>query len=765
MKLEAVEEVMSQIYPLDAVIRKVDKEHRANGIGEKVVVIDPDKRTVVSGGGLMRRWREYSYFLVSNTRSQRAAESATPVITIRDFANNRKVPVFISYVARCEPGREENVALSLFDGPHPAAVLNEAIGRWVNEKVGQKPADFFDHYFSMKTEIEGYVVERALAETGLSLEAILNLEKIINSIVVGPVNIPVLTKDYGKEQNLKLRVELHVDRQYLLRAVQHQPYLNTLDRLVREQTRKYFAEQVSFHKFATELHGDDIKAGLTAHLEAAVRFAGRKVGALSIEADRLDLPPAFYETQKKINYKPLEYPSEVTIENTLQMTVFDYALYMRSSAKSLDDWIEKELGEAARAALFGKTYTDLLLRFDDIETAVKDTLVAVANQIGYDIKQLIVVAHVKERVLLKKFSIDVVGDFRTKLSNFYVNLGVVVTTRIEKLQDVEKYINSGADVQKEMRLSVIKKTQEIIRSIEPERFYMRFSYTDREDEKPVEQLLIDEIKAELVEEYKAEDLTVSPTMGESEITKVWEQLRKKSSDFRIETVSPNPDDSEPIVINGKFSIESIDHEGWDKFSQRATNVQDIRQYLEESLMAKLSIVPYRLLAYRDRKGQKELEEAVDFLARESALDEFGLLVKVKNVRRQPTRTERGLQQHNQNVTDEGFRKAGRALTNEAEVEIKSNEAIGEKLLEMKKYRLELMLGSAPEDEIVRVQQNIDILTNELQRSQIPTVGQIRQQLSSTAEPQRGRLSDYVRTKRHRGELNNGDEGDAKEGKR
>ena len=245
---------MSQIYPLDAVVRKVDKDHKANGVGEKIVVIAPDKRAVVSGGGIIGRWREYIYFLVSNTRSQQAAESATPVIPIRDFANNRTLKVFVSYVASCEQGNEEKAALSLFDGPHPAAVLNEAIGRWLKEKVGQNPADFIDHYFAMKVEVEEYVVERALAETGLSLKALLNLDmrEVVENFVVGPFNMPVLTHDYDKEQNLKLRVELHVDRQSQIRAVQHQPYLSTLERLVREQTRKYFSEQVSFHKFATE---------------------------------------------------------------------------------------------------------------------------------------------------------------------------------------------------------------------------------------------------------------------------------------------------------------------------------------------------------------------------------------------------------------------------------------------------------------------------------------------------------------------------------
>lgn len=758
---------MSQIYPLDAVVRRVDKEHKANGVGEKIVVIAPEKRAVVSGGGIMGRWREYSYFLVSNTRSQQAAESATPVIPIRDFANNRTMKVFVSYVASCEQGNEEKVALSLFDGPHPAAVLNEAIGRWVKEKVGQKPADFIDHYFAMKAEVEEYVVERALAETGLSLKALINLDmkEVVKNFAVGPFNMPVLTHDYDKEQNLKLRVELHIDWQYQVRAVQHQPYVSTLERLIREQTRKYFSEQVPFHKFATELHGD-IKAGLVTHLDAAVRFAGRKVGALSVEADRLDLPPAFYERQKNIEYKLQEYPSAITIENTLQMSVFDYALYVKSGAKTLDDWIQKELGEAVRVALFGKKYTDLLLRFDAIETEIRDRLIAAARRIGYDIKQLIVVPHLKEYVLLKKFSVEVEGDFRTKLTNFSVNLSVVVTARIRKLQDVEKYINSGRDVQESMRGAVYRKTHEILRTIEPERFYMRFSDTDREGEKPVEQLLIEEIANELVKEYKAEVISIISTMGESEITRVWESLQKKSSDFKAETDSPNPDDVEPITIDGKFSIEAIHHKGWDKFRQRATNLQDIRTYLEDSLVARLSIIPSNLLAYRDLPGQRELEALVESAARESVLEEFGLIIKVKNVKRHPTTLERALQQHNQTVIHEGLRRAGEALKDEMAVDVASNRARRDKLVQMENYRLELMLGSAPDDEIERVQRDIDTLRGELQRSQIPTVSGVREQLYAAPDAERGRLSDYnLRARRHRGELSNGDEGGEKEAKK
>ena len=47
---------------------------------------------------------------------------------------------------------------------------------------------------------------------------------------------------------------------------------------------------------------------------------------------------------------------------------------------------------------------------------------------------------------------------------------------------------------------------------------------------------------------------------------------------------------------------------------------------------------------------------------------------------------------------------------------------------MENYRLELMLGSAPDDEIERVQRDIDTLRGELQRSQIPTVSEVRDTL-------------------------------------
>jgi hypothetical protein len=446
------------------------------------------------------------------------------------------------------------------------------------------------------------------------------------------------------------------------------------------------------------------------------------------------------------------------------MKVHDYASYFKGGAQPLDGWLEEKLGEAIRLALFGKKYTDLLLKFDAIETEIKDRLTAEATVIGYGIKQLIVLPDLKEYTLLKKFPLEVEGDFRTKLSTFSVNLGVVITARIRKLQDVEKYINSGRDVQASMRESVFKKTHEILRTIEPERFYMRFSDTDREGETPVEQLLINEITQELVKEYKAEVISVIPTMGRSDITDVWDQLQKKSSDFKVEMISTNPDDAEPVIIEGKFSIEAIHHRGWDRFSRRLPKVQEIKEYLEQSLESKLGVVRSHLLAYRDIPGQRELESLVEASAKESVLEEFGLVVKVKNVKRLRTASEKGLQELKGLSIEASLKSAQAALEDELEVVTTANKSRKDRLIELENLRLDLIQAGAPEEELKTVERAITIVRLELRNSQIPPLSDVKQ-LYEKSESEPARLSDFIKSKRYKGELSSADENGSKEERR
>jgi hypothetical protein len=754
---------MAQVYPLDAVIRRVDKNFTARSVGEVMVVIDSERRRV-AGGGLGDLLRDLRYFLVSNKHSQRVAESRTSAINIRDFANDRTVGIVISYVASCEPGNEHKVALALFDGQHPGAVLNEFISRWVKKYVGDKPSEFIEQYSNRKLELVDYIVEKALDEVGLSLQVIIRPDARIPSVFnVGPLHLPVRAGGYDKEQDLKLHIELHVDEHNEIPAVLYQSRIASLEPLVREHVRKYFAERITFHRFCTELQADDIKTSLTAYLNEALKLTGRKVGLISIEAEVPGLPKPLYDTEKIIMYELQEYPEQVSIKNTLQMKVKDYAFYFKSGATPLDAWLEVKLEEAIRLALFGKKYTDLLLKFEPIETEIKEKLTAEADSIGYGIKHLMVLPGLKEYMLLKKFTLDVEGNFRTKNSTFPANLSVIVTARIKKLPDVEKYINSGRDVEVSMRESIFKKMHDILRTIEPERFYMRFSDSDREDETSVEQLLIKEITEELVKEYKAEVISVIPVMGPSDITNVWDQLQKKSSDFKVEMISTNPDDAEPVVIEGKFSIESIHHKGWDRFSRRLPKVQEIKEYLEQSLEAKLGVVRSHLLAYRDILEQKDLESLVEASVKESVLEEFGLVVKVKNVRRLRTASEKGLQELKGKSIQASLKSAEAALEDELEAVTTANRSRKDKLIELEDLRLDMIQAGAPKTEIENLERAINIVRDELRNSQIPPLSDVKQ-LYGKSEAEPARLSDFIKSKRHKGELSNGDES-GKEGRR
>src|SRR5262249_39952747 len=122
---------------------------------------------------------------------------------------DRELSIQVIYVASCEPYYESRVAEALSDGPHPVAVLNDRIRRWLHEYERSRPG-FIDDFLALQMEVQAYIKSKALAEVGLNLSIKFNVDGDCSEDLIdfGPLTFAVRVSDYDDEQRLKVRGEL-----------------------------------------------------------------------------------------------------------------------------------------------------------------------------------------------------------------------------------------------------------------------------------------------------------------------------------------------------------------------------------------------------------------------------------------------------------------------------------------------------------------------------------------------------------------------------
>jgi len=643
---------MAQTYPLDKVIRIVDPDYRVTSSDELLIAINPETNKAIEmidlhgrtrlERGFLRRFRVRKYFLVSNNSDvQNEAEGPLLNFELRDFTHDWRLGLRLNYLASCSPGNEAKLTEALCTGLHPGAVLNDFLNRWLKEFAGANASELIENYYSRKDDLVAYLASQALDEIGLNLTASIQLEaesKAIEPIKIRSIHFPVRFKDYNDEQDLKLEAQIQVDPQRKIFAVLYLSRINGLEELIRKKTQEYFAATVSLHTFHAETAKSGLERDLKKYLDSFLTPFGRQLGFISLGSGGGG-GEAFFEAKKKVEFNDIqEFDRPVEIKNTLQMFLRDYALYKTSGAKDLNLWIEENLTEVIREVLFGKRYIDLLIGFEPLEQEIKLKLSARAEAIGYTIRHLITVPDLPPYDWLENFDVEVENEYETKMPKFPVKLGVIVTARIVRLKDIESYLNRRQDVPKLMKDAIENEVRRFLHKVDPERFYMRFSYAEPEEEDPpIEQALRELIEARLVEKFQAEVIGTVFKMRDTEITQIWTSLEK--SEGTLEIKLPSFSDVEGVTYRGRVRVEAIHGRGWNRFRTSNPEMEKICRRLEEHVLAQLGTFANADLVYTHLEGQRQVEKVIEGLAKKFAVEEFGLVIRVVSIRRDVTAIE------------------------------------------------------------------------------------------------------------------------------
>ncbi|MCL2924379.1 MAG: hypothetical protein MGF17_07070 [Trichodesmium sp. MAG_R04] len=717
---------------LDKVIRKVEKaeasaKSKTKSSTEKIVVINKqkkqhlDKIPFISG-------KNIAYYLISNNNdASNVAEHKDLPVEITDFANNRKLLISVAYRASCSSGRERQVARALCGDDSPSNELEKKIKRWIAEITDEHATIYINNFFSQVEGLQNLLKRKAKSEVGLNINFRLSLrqERQLEAVKIGPTEITVYVKDSDDALDLELQTELIVDDPVKAVSSQGSGWLISLVKITKEEIKKYLLEKVSITQFYYELK-DTVRNGLVEHLNYVVRDQGRRIGYLYLNSKTVSsspIPKELVEIDCIVRCKVQKYTKDVSVKNTLQMLPQDVRRYISAQSPNLENWVQNKLERIVKPLLLDKKYADILCNFSKESDMIRQAMQAEAESIGYVVQHIVSITKQEHSKLLENLEINDQSEFSTNATGVKVNLSTAVNLKFKNLEKIEDYLNQEVDdIKNLIKEAVNSSTRETIRTIDPERFYMRF-YEPRAGEKSVEQELKDVIAKVLEERFGVIVIRVVPIPEQTDIINYLQRLMGVIGSFNCKVLSLTG--GETVKFQGEFKILGIEQGSWyvfqsafqsmresqqellkelkalkkqyskivnssdvadnreelDEVSLRIRDIENevfgmdnIKNSIEKSINAKLTTIDNELLRYTDNKHLSTMERWVNKWGRESVVKQYGLEIEIINLYRNRTQQEEYL--------SEARTQLQKAKVDEARAQVESRTKQRQKQLEM-----------------------------------------------------------------------------------
>lgn len=676
---------MSQVYPLDQVIRRVQSSDFSQfSSSGQLLIIDARSGSFFEKPPLFQFGRDIRYFAVN---VDQIAECEGPSCVTRDLSQDRTLKLRIRYQASCRDGRQKVLVSALHQGNSPQQTLNGLLEKWFVDFVRGQAPTFIDGYYEKKNELADHLARRAREEVGLTIETVFDLE---GEDRLGPYPIqtefPVLLDDCDEELLVRLKTQLNVAEKHRIKAVLAASQLHQLEPQLKKTARKFFLDNVNLHQFHYEL-ANGVRDGLRQAFDEVLQESGRRVSHISLKSNAARPRQETRNIKHNAVCQIKEASTTVTVENTLFLTLQDLGKWKTASDADLDKWCRKTLDRFNQEELFDKSYVDLLLDFDS--SAIKAAVAREAAEIGYSVKHHLVIPNLAPLELKNGFEFPVKHSFATRDPGIEAELEIVVSGKIPDLRKIEKLLAPDVDIVERIKMTVLAAVQRLMHGTHPERFYMNFSVPGADGAPSFEEELKATVQNCLQERFHAADVAVITKVLETDLTKRLKNLCKGVREFRIETKSLQaPADNDDVAFTVTFEVQGVDPDGWHAFRTKDFQTTEeelaaIEKILEEAFRAQLETLPSQYLHYRDFRQLNELRPLFANSIRK-VQEAFGLSVRIITLRRE--RTEAEQRQREQSASH--LRIAGE--TDQKAIEMKSEFALQEyrKLRERRSLLLE-----------------------------------------------------------------------------
>lgn len=227
---------MGQTYQLEQIIKKVDAATTAKPGDEVIIVFDRKKKKTLQAPGWLQRTLNngLEYYLVANADDPRnKVECTGPDHVLKRFDPEVELPVRASYTALCKPGDEEKIVLSLNDSTTPNAVLNDIIGKLI-EEYHTNHVNLIRDFIPSRGKLQNFVDSRVHSLTGLTITTRFSYKEVdLGPFKIPSCSIPISVNNYDEELPLKFSATLGAIKDDIRAVLNSSGLKNINTRLIR----------------------------------------------------------------------------------------------------------------------------------------------------------------------------------------------------------------------------------------------------------------------------------------------------------------------------------------------------------------------------------------------------------------------------------------------------------------------------------------------------------------------------------------------------
>lgn len=702
--------IMPQVYILDNVIRKIS-ENEASQIEKsdtkKLVIIDETTQIVLNKKPLFTFGRQLAFFLVYNENDPRNfAKSHIEDFSVGDDFTAEPIGILVRYRVSCPPGKEDDVALNLFDGSTstPGGVFeNKLFGllkTYAEKNI--KFDDFTTNYTEHLSKLESDVKTEVQTQIGLTLRLQLSLKldesNQLKPFSVDSGNFPLLLKDFEEQVNFRFQADLAIAKKGKINAILNYGKLVKLKDILQEETKKYLRKETCLYDFCYKFD-DIVRLKLISHLNKILKTHGRKIEGFFPEVDNELWMPELDPIKYDFEYDIPVY-GKVNIKNILAVEPIgnkDSILkYRKAKISNLEEWLKENLKKTLHKHLFTWKYVDFILRYKEEE--IKEKFNEESQKIGYKVELISTFPDLKPlKLRTEGFQFKEEEYFSTKQNNVRVKLGIDVRGKIENLEKIKDILNDPQnDIDELIEQEVLDAISQVLHDVEPDDFYYYFEYHPYSEEEPIKKKLVEKVNSVLISKFHASSLRIYLKILETDLIQRINQLTgSKPCKFEIHIKSVQ-DAGEEVKYSGSFRIEGVAKEKWDRFQSRECSIKDVRDFLKEQLKSHFQQLRSGNLIYKNTKPEQAtlILKYANMLISKDIIEQFGLIVTLSRFGREDTETQELERETQSNIQAKELIKAQEQITQD--------------------QKLRLVERSISLDEIETVQKELELLRGHLQ---------------------------------------------------
>jgi hypothetical protein len=711
---------MPQQHPLSALIRPIGsrREVKENEC-RKVIAYDIRAQRAVDPHSF-NLFGKYQYFCVDTSK---APSHKLNNILVEDVTSKCKAPISVEYVVDCDRDRAYQLVKACYGQGDPGKFVDSIILKSIKGLEGEHKEErkpLLDEREEWRDKLESRI-SADLSRMGLTVRMldVKLVQRHSDEPIVGSWAIESSLLDLFDDEKatIKLNARIDVDPSRYHAFLLDERGPDGLKKDIGTWVQRFFDLKVGIAQFQPR-HRGGVESGLRTELDGQLAERGWRLVNLEIDlTPPFELPVSQKVIQHPVQCSVKDRTSPVKVDHQLLVCLKDWKRWKKNCGEDPEPVLKAAIERATSRVLFNMSYLQLIKAFnlpqmpngqsqEDNQAirAIKDRISEVAENIGYEVEQLVSLPDAPV-VILQRNGLDCRFDDELPLQDNRIKgkVNVRLFAQLPDLGEIEAYLRDD-DLEKKISKDMRRQLERVLVRTTPHRFHTQFSATGNGTPSVVKELQT-AIGQRLGKEYKLKNMEVSIGMGETELSKRFLSLARGMHEASVEIVVGRGElgeaatgdfGAEKMPFTVRYAVEGIDGtnpDSWFRFQVRDYNQQmpdeeigAINKVLADELSRFLDQLP--AAALRSTEFQKDdVQLRIKQLLAKKIVEDFGIVITISSLSRREAASDDFILDQGEILREtqlRQYRATGKERANQVE-------SAKDSLEQLRKQRLDLVM--------------------------------------------------------------------------